>query len=108
MADDAVIGGVASQPSLPILSQRALHMSDAELTAAKAGIKAKGPVLAMRYTGDPLCKAAKMGSLKESFGDGVVIHNISGKGHALLTAHWSDEAYDKMMAYFADRFAKPA
>lgn len=108
MADDAVIGGVASQPSLPILSQRALHMSAEELAGAKAGIKAKGPVLAMRYTGDPLCKAAKMDSLEETFGDGVVIHNISGKGHALLTAHWSDEAYDKMMAYFADRFAKPA
>jgi dienelactone hydrolase len=108
MADDAVIGGVASQPSLPIFSQTALHMSDEEVTDAKAGMAAKGPVLSMRYTGDPLCKAAKMDALKDTFGDGVIIHNISGKGHALLTAHWSDEAYDKMMAYFDERFAKAA
>ena len=108
MADDAVIGGVASQPSLPIQSQRALHMSADDVAAAKAGMQAKGPALAMRYTGDPLCRAAKMDSIKDTFGDGVIIHNIIGKGHALLTAHWSDEAYDKMMGYFAERFAKPA
>jgi len=33
---------------------------------------------------------------------------MAGKGHALLTAHWSDEAYDKMMAYFGERFDKAA
>lgn len=108
MADDAVIGGVASQPSMPIHSQRALHMSDDEVAATKAGMKAKGPALSMRYTHDPICRAAKMKSLKETFGDGIVIHDIIGKGHSLLTAHWSDEAYDKMMAYFSERFAKPA
>jgi dienelactone hydrolase len=105
MADDSVIGGVASQPSLPMFNQRALHMSDAELAEAKTAMEAKGPILTMRYSGDPLCKAPKLEAIKEAFGNGVETYTINGKGHALLTGHWSDEAYEKMMGYFADRFA---
>ncbi len=105
MADDAVIGGVASQPSLPIMKQTALHMSAREISDAKAGMQAKGPALAMRYSGDPLCKAAKLDTIKDTFGDGVVTHTVPGKGHAMLTAHWSDEAFEKTIGYFNDRFA---
>lgn len=108
MADENVIGGVASQPSLPMFNQKALHMSDEEVAAAKAGMIDKGPALAMRYSGDPLCKAPKLEAIKEAFGNGVVTHTINGKGHALLTGHWSDEAYVKMMDYFAGRFNNPA
>jgi dienelactone hydrolase len=108
MADDSVIGGVAAQPSLPMFKQAALHMSDDEVAAAKAAMSQKGPALAMRYSGDPLCKAVKLDAIREAFGNGVVTHTINGKGHATLTGHWSDEAYAKMMAYFAERFAKAA
>ena len=108
MADDSVIGGVASQPSLPLFNQRALHMSEEEVAAARKGMAEKGPALAMRYSGDPLCKAAKLEAIEEAFGNGVVTHTINGKGHALLTGHWSEEAYEKMIAYFGERFAQAA
>jgi dienelactone hydrolase len=104
MADDSVIGGVASQPSLPILNQNALHMSPEEVSAAKVGMAAKGPALAMRYQGDVLCKPAKLRAISDAFGDGVKTHEFPGRKHALLTGHYLDEAYEMMMAYFADRF----
>jgi dienelactone hydrolase len=104
MADDSVLGGVASQPSLPMFKQTALHMSDAEITEAKAGMAAKGPALAMRYEGDILCKRAKMTTLEQAFGAGIVTHEFPGRKHALLTGHYLDEAYEMMMAYFDARF----
>jgi len=104
MADDAVLGGVACQPSLPMARQRALHMSPAEIAASKTGMQAKGPALAMRYEGDFLCKAAKIDAIKGAFGAGVVTHTIKGKGHAMLTDHWSQEGYDHMIGYFNARF----
>jgi dienelactone hydrolase len=107
MADDAVLGAVACQPSLPLMKQSALHMSADEIDAAAAGMRRKGPALAMRYGKDPLCKAAKLTAIKSAFGDGVVTHTIKGKGHAMLTDHFSQEGYDRVIAYFDARL-KPA
>lgn len=108
MADDSVIGGVAAQPSLPLFKQSALHMSDSEIADARDAMDHKGPALAMRYSGDPLCKASKLEAIKAAFGDGVVTHTIAGKGHATLTGHWSDEAYEKMIGYFHQRLKPTA
>ncbi|MCA8867253.1 MAG: dienelactone hydrolase family protein [Rhodobacteraceae bacterium] len=108
MADEAVIGGVASQPSLPLGRQSALHMSADQIAAAKAGMQAKGPAMAMRYDGDVLCKAVKLDAIEQAFGDGVVTHTIPGRGHATLTVHWSEEAWEHMIGYFDERFGRSA
>ena len=100
MADDAVLGGVAAQPSLPMFKQGALHMSEAEIAAAKAGMAAKGGAMAMRYQGDMLCKSAKTDAITTAFGDLVTVHQLDGKKHATLTDHWSDEAWAHMIGYF--------
>ncbi len=105
MAEDGVVAGVASQPSLPVFDNTALQMSDAEIAAANAGMSQTGPGLAMRYDGDFMCRAAKMEALKAAFGNNVITKTIPGKGHSLLTLDWSDEAFETMMSYFRDRFS---
>ena len=102
MADDAVLAGVASQPSLPVFKNRALHMSQDEVAAARKGMETKGPAMAMRYAGDPICRAAKLDALKEAFGDNLITHTFEGRGHSLLTLDWNDKAFDTVKAYFRD------
>jgi len=104
MAEDGVVGGVASQPSLPVFANRAVHMSADEIAAANRGMAANGPGLAMRYEGDVLCKASKLEALNAAFGENLITHTIAGKGHSLLTMDWSDEAFATMLDYFRDRF----
>jgi len=104
MAEDGVVAGVASQPSLPVFDNTSVHMSPDEIAATNKGMAADGPGLAMRYEGDFMCRASKMTALKEAFGNNVITKNIPGKGHSLLTLDWSDQAFDQMMAYFRDRF----
>jgi len=60
IADDAVLAAVASQPSLPFNDQNALHMSSDEIASARASIDQKGSVLALRFEGDPLCRAQNL------------------------------------------------
>lgn len=104
MADDAVLGGVASQPSLPLFGQSALHMDQAQIKAAREGMAKKGGAIAMRYASDPLCRGAKMEAIEAAFGDAVVTHSFRGRGHALLTDHFSDAAYETTRNYFTERF----
>jgi dienelactone hydrolase len=103
MADDAVLAAVAAQPSLPLFQQSALHMSKSEIAAARAGMAAKGPALAMRYEGDKLCTSAKTDAIAAAFGDLVEIHQLPGKQHATLTDHHSPEGWAHVLRYLAAR-----
>ncbi len=104
MADDAVLAGVASQPSLPVFNTPALHMSADEIAAARRGMKRKGPALAMRYEGDPICRAGKMQAIERAFGKGVIIRQFPGRGHSLLTLHWNEQAFQTVLDYLSARF----
>lgn len=104
MADDAVLAGVAAQPSLPLFGTAHLHMSKAEIAAARAGMTAKGGVMAMRYEKDPMCGKGKTDAIGAAFGELVTIHQLPGNKHASLTDHWSDEGWAHMIGYFNDRF----
>jgi len=104
MAEDAVAGAVASQPSLPITGRNRLHMAEDEVAAACAAMATKGPALAMRYQGDKLCSPAHMAALKPAFGEHLEVMEIPGKGHSLLTLDFSAAAYARMEAYFRARF----
>ncbi len=88
MADDSVLAGVASQPSMPLFDQDHLHMSEAEISAAKARLDTHGPMLALRFSGDKLCTGAKFRALAQTFNDDaerIRLIELPGDGHSVLT-----------------------
>ena len=113
MADDAVLGGVASQPSLPIRDHNDLHMSEADIVAVREAIDHKGHALAYRFASDKLCTAEKFASYDKHFNAGterVALKTLPGRGHSVLTIDFVDEkghptrdALDDILAYFKDR-----
>ncbi|NOC84326.1 MULTISPECIES: dienelactone hydrolase family protein [unclassified Ruegeria] len=104
MAEDAVLGGVASQTALPILGGRHLHMSAEDIGAASAGMAAKGPGLAMRYSEDKLAPKKLMRALEQAFGNLLETVEYPGKDHSLLTLDFHEPAYQRVDAYFKARF----
>lgn len=106
MADDAVLGAVASQPSLPVLGKSALDMSESDIVECKAAMKAKGGVLAMRYADDFLARRDTMDALKAAFEPHIKTVQFEGSKHALLTADFNREAYAEMIDYFNIRFGR--
>ncbi|MEM7098482.1 MAG: dienelactone hydrolase family protein [Pseudomonadota bacterium] len=112
MADEAVLAGVASQPSMPFFDQDALHMSDAEVQAAKARLDEHGPMLALRFEGDPLCTAKKFKAIDGAFNDGaerIKLVELPGKGHSVLTLDLikagapGQDALNQVLGYFNDK-----
>jgi len=111
MADDSVLAAVASQPSLPPPPFGGVHMSQAEIEAARASLTVKGPMLAFRFEGDPMCTAKKFAALDAAFNDDVQrirLVTLPGRGHAVLTLHFVDEqghptqqAMESVLEYFA-------
>lgn len=108
MADDAVLGGVASQPALPAFSKGSLHMSPKDIADAKAGMATKGPALAMRFRGDKLVPDALFDATRQAFGDDLETVEFDGDDHSLLTIHFHQPAYDRLEAYFHARFGMVA
>ncbi|RBW56248.1 dienelactone hydrolase family protein [Ruegeria sp. A3M17] len=106
MAEDAVLGGVASQPALPIFGGDCLHMSPQEVGNARAGMARKGPGLAMRYGDDKLASERHMGALKNAFGDHLETVEFDGNDHSLLTLDFHEPAYQRVPHYFRTRFAQ--
>lgn len=109
MAEDAVIGGAASQPALPVWPCRGgLPMSAGEAAAAKTAMARKGPGLAMRFAGDRLSSRKHMAALQESFGDMLETQEFAGNKHSLLTLDFHEPAFQRLEAYFHARFRRPA
>jgi dienelactone hydrolase len=105
MADDAVLGAVASQPSLPMMGGSALDMSADDIVACKAAMKAKGGALAMRYARDKIARRKTMQSIDAAFAPHIKTVQFDGAKHSLLTSDFNQAAYDEMSAYFKMRFA---
>lgn len=114
MADDNVLAGVASQPSLPFFDQTALHMSDAEVGRASARLDQHGPMLAFRFEEDKVCTGARFDAIARRFnGEGnerIRLQTLPGKGHSVLTLDFCDEAghptrraLDDVLAYFSHK-----
>lgn len=109
MADEAILAGVASQPSLPIGKHSELHMSPEEISAARDRLDEHGPMLAMRFAGDKLCTAEKFTALNEAFNDDtqrIELIELPGPGHSVLTldfakrAEVTEDAFAKVLDYF--------
>ena len=109
-ADEAVLAGVASQPSLSLLDQKALHMSQAEIAASCDRLDEVGPMMALRFEKDPLCTAAKFEAIDKAFNEGgerVRKRVLPGKGHSVLAVDFVDEpghptreAFEEIVRYF--------
>ncbi len=128
MLNAPVIAPVLAQPSLPVgLTARlraGLHASPAELAAAHEQIDHHGArILALRFTGDPLCPAARFERLRHEFADAVETIEIADrfanpKGppppHSVLTNHLIDEqgqptraALDRTLAFLGEQLRRP-
>lgn len=111
MASDAVLAGFASQPSLPILKQGALQLSETEITSIKKKLDQVGPMHCGRFEGDKLCTAEKFDLLQRTFNtdkkERMILHQLPGKGHSILTldfvnkvGHPTTNALNEVMTYF--------
>lgn len=114
MADDAVMASVASQPSMPLLKQSELHMSQEEIAEIKDHIDRVGPMLAYRFDGDKLCSRTKFQCLNEAFNEPgaerIRLQTLPGSGHSVLTLDFVDQhghptrqALDEIIEYFAQQ-----
>ncbi len=110
MAEDAVLAGFASQPSMPLGKQKALHISSGEIEKIKQKLEKIGPMHCGRFEKDKLCKAQKFDLIRRQFNEGkerIILHELPGKGHSILTLDFVDEdghptrkALDEVMDYF--------
>lgn len=109
MADENVFAGVASQPSMPLFDQHALHMSADEIQQARRRLDEHGPMIALRFAGDKLCTAEKFRALDQTFNDDkkrISLVELPGNGHSVLTLDLikggqpAQQALEDVLAYF--------
>ncbi|MBW8639670.1 dienelactone hydrolase family protein [Hoeflea sp. WL0058] len=113
MADESVLASVASQPSLPLFAQHALHMSPEDIEATKRKLDTNGPMHAYRFAGDKLCKAEKFSAIEQTFNSGkerITLTHVPGNKHAMLTAHFiegedspTQAALNEIIGYFREK-----
>ncbi len=109
MAEESVAAGVASQPSLPLFAQSALHLSESDIQTVRDRLDAEGPMIALRFEGDGICTAAKFAAIDRAFNDStqrVRMVQLPGDGHSVLTRDLvrggepARQALDDVTAYF--------
>lgn len=110
MADDSVLAGVASQPSMPIRDQSALHMSTTDINEIKSRLDATQPMLGYRFAEDGLCTAEKFTAIDKAFNtdrERIRLRTLPGKGHSVLTLDFVDstnhptaQALVEIISYF--------
>lgn len=111
MADDSVLAGYSSQPSLPLLNHGAVPMSDEEVKEVKARLDEIGPMHCGRIAEDIYCTAKRFEALDRVFNtdekERIIFHTLPGKGHSILTLDFVDEAghpthraLEEIMDYF--------
>jgi dienelactone hydrolase len=124
MVDPCVMAPVLSQPSLPAGSSPAkregLHLSPADLEVVKRRAAEGVGVLALRFSGDPLCRAERFERLRRELGDGVETieidsgpanpHGLPKKAHSVVTrelvdreGHPTHAALQRMLGFFRER-----
>lgn len=97
LADDNVLAGVASQPSMPLGRHSDLHMSEEEVIRVRERLDELPPARAFRFDGDKICKAAKFDALERVFNQGrerIILETLPGGGHSVLTLDFVDESGD--------------
>ncbi|BCW90505.1 hypothetical protein sos41_36750 [Alphaproteobacteria bacterium SO-S41] len=121
MLEPAMLAPVLSQPSLPIGKAGGMHIAPEELAAVKKRMDEEDlTVLAYRFDGDSLCKAARFEAYQAALGDRFVPTVIDDKDanpgarmknpHSVVTHHLINEtgqptkkAVDDILAFFDRR-----
>lgn len=95
MANEDVLAGFASQPSMAFLSQKSLHMSPDEIKKIKKNIDKVGAMHCGRFEKDSVCSRKKIKLIDETFNQKdkkrIIFHELPGKGHAILTLDFIDK-----------------
>jgi dienelactone hydrolase len=108
MVDPAVAAPVLAQPSLPfpVGKRRAadVNLSPGDLAAVKERAAAGCQVLGLRYAEDAAV-GTRFDTLSRELGDAFLRVDLEGKGHSTLTEHRSQEAVDRVLAFFGDKLA---
>ena len=98
IGDDSVLAAVSCQPAMPIHKQRALHMSEEEISRSRQALDQKSPMLGFRFEGDSMCSAAKFECIHDTFNDEkrerVRLETLPGDGHSVLTLDFVDKEGD--------------
>jgi hypothetical protein len=108
-----VAAPVVAQPSTPFPVGRRrrddLNLSPEDLATVKSRVAQGCPVLGVRYDGDR-ATGTRFDRLERELGDGFLRVDVRPTGrmdHATLTAHRSQEAVDRVIAFLGQRL-KPA
>ena len=108
MVDTAVAAPVVAQPSLPFAVGRRraadLNLSPADLAAVKDRAAGGCEVLGLRYRKDPAV-GTRFDTLDRELGDAFLRVDLDGKGHSTVTEHRSQEAVDRVLAFFGEKLS---
>ena len=124
-ADAGVLAPVLSQPSLPVALgktlARGLHVGPEDLAEVQRRVRDEnGKVLGLRFTGDPLCPAARFQALRDALGDGFeaieidsspgnaygiprIAHSVLARDLVDEEGHPTRQALDRTLAFLAER-----
>ncbi|GAB5555312.1 MAG: dienelactone hydrolase family protein [Saprospiraceae bacterium] len=96
MANEDVLAGFASQPSLAVLNQSSLHMNSKEIVQVKKNLDKVGPMHCGSFEGDHFCTLKKIKLIDQTFNEDdqqrIIFHQLPGKKHSILTMDFVDEA----------------
>ncbi|WP_395695545.1 dienelactone hydrolase family protein [Nocardioides sp.] len=111
MVDPSVAAPVLAQPSLPfpVGKKRAadLNLSPADLAAVKERAAAGCQVLGLRYAKD-VAVGTRFETLSRELGDAFLRVDLDGKGHSTVTEQRSQEAVDRVLAFFDEKLRPSA
>ena len=118
MANEDVLAGFASQPSLGIFSQKSLHMSAPEIESIKRNIDIVGPMHCGSFVGDKLCSQKKRKLLADTFNrddkERIIFHTLPGDKHSVLTldfvdkdGHPTKQTLHEVLDYFDGQLSMP-
>ena len=109
MVDPSVAAPVLAQPSLPFAVGKSraadLNLSPADLGAVKERAAAGCEVLGLRYRKDPAV-GTRFDTLTRELGGAFLRVELEGKGHSTLTEHRSQEAVDRVLAFFGAKLRR--
>ena len=127
MLEPSVLAPVLAQPSLPLDKPEALESSAEELAEVRARMERDNlTVLAYRFEGDQICRAARFAAYAEALGDRFVSRTLPDSAantevapffsavvpypHSVVTQHLIDsegeptiQARNEILAFFGDR-----
>ena len=117
--DPAVRAAVASEPAMPFNNDASLHLEAEEVAGLRQRTAEELQVLALRFDGDPTCKAARFDALEDLLGDKLETRVLPDEAkhpqgnpfpHAVLTKDLiaedgqpTYEAAREVLGFFTDR-----